>query len=333
MSQNVLCPLDQNPMQKWLNIPGDRCKPSEKTFYQLFWCDKCKYGMLQPRPHQQDILSFYDVEDEPYYTHTHSEITEKRKNKASNLLDKLLLHLAWKLDREKPISASMINRLMTDKGKICDIGSGAGKLLLACQELGHFVVGIEPDPIARSVAISKGLLVEDGTAENLPSQLPETSFDVITMTHVLEHCLNPMLALANVKSLLKPGGIFICEVPNNDCINAHWAGTAWTHLDVPRHLNFFTEKSLIDCIQKTGFEILSTQFRGYCRQFTPETLKTEQRDYNFFKLRDSRVSLPVRPSRWTRWIMLAFSAMASEHRKYDSVIVTSRLPMAALEEK
>ena len=328
MTQPLLCPLDKTSMRRWLYVPGDRRRPSEKTPYQLYWCDKCEYGVLHPCANQhEDTLRFYDVEDYPYYTHL-DEPTKSNNIEKITFLDKLLLHLAWRFDKGTEISGSMIDRLINGKGTICEIGCGAGKLLLACRELGHSVWGIEPDPKARAVALSKGLQVEDGTAENLPSQLQKAYFDVIIMRHVLEHCLDPMLALANLKGLLKQGGVFICEVPNNGSIGAQWAGDSWSHLGVPRHVNFFTEKSLVAYIQRAGLEIISTQFCGYSRQFTRKNIQLEQRAYDFFILRNGHDFLPVRPSTWTRWIMLAFSAMASASRKYDSVFVVSRLPVS-----
>lgn len=325
MTKKLLCPLDKNPLQKWLHISGDRRRPSEKTFYQLYWCNKCKYGILHPRANQyRDTLQFYNVEDRPFYTHS-DELSNNNSQTNIKFLDKLLLHFAWRFDRGAEISASTIDKLINKKGTILEIGCGAGKLLLDCKKLGHSVFGIEPDPKARKVSLSKGLQVKDGTAENLPDRLQEVYFDVIVMKHVLEHCLDPMLALSNLKKLLKPGGIFICEVPNNNCIGARWAGASWSHLGVPRHVNFFTDKSLKACIQKAEFEIVSTKFSGYCRQFKKENIDLEQKSYDFFTSRNNDNSLPVRPSSLTRWIMLIFSAMASASYKYDSVIVISRL--------
>lgn len=325
MTQTVLCPLDQTPMQLWLKVAGDRRRPSEKASYQLYWCEKCQYGMLHPRPAQhQDCLKFYDVEDGTFYTHQNSNAKFKTLNQ-DNFFDKLRLHLAWRLDRGVPISGTRINQLIDGKGTICDIGCGNGYLLLECQQFGHSVRGIEPDPKARSVAQSRGLEVEKGTAEDLPKQLSKESFDVVIMSHVLEHCLAPILALANVKSLLKPGGFLVCEVPNNECISAKLTRAAWSHLGVPRHLNFFTKTSLVACIQQTGLDIVSTSFNGYCRQFSKPTIELERRAYDFFDSRNGHNSLGMRPSAGAAWLMLMISALSPAPKKYDSVSVVAQL--------
>lgn len=325
MNKELLCPLDKNPLKEWMYVSGDRRRPSKKTSYQLYWCEKCKYGILHPRASKyEDTLQFYSVEDRPFYTHSNESSNDKTQTDIK-LSERLLLHLAWRFDKGVELSASTIDKLIGKKATILEIGCGAGQLLLDCQKLGHSVLGIEPDPEARKVSLDKGLQVKNGTAESLPDQLQKKYFDVIVMKHVLEHCLDPILALSNLKELLKPGGIFVCEVPNNSCIAARWAGTSWSHLGVPRHINFFTEKSLTTCIQKAGLKVVSSQFRGYCRQFKKENINLEQKSYDFFTSFNNNDSLPVRPSFLTRWIMLIFSAMASPSHKYDSVIVISRL--------
>ncbi|MEL7038784.1 MAG: class I SAM-dependent methyltransferase [Cyanobacteria bacterium J06592_8] len=324
MTKTLICPLDNTPLQKWLSIPGDRRKPNEKASYQLYWCQTCDYGILQPLPTQyEEVEDFYKIDD--YYTHS-AQPQKKDHQKQRKFLEKLLLHLAWKFDHETEITADLLEKYIPHQGNICDIGCGSGRLLSACQELGYQAYGLEPDAEAKAVAVSKGLQVKQGIAEDLSKHFQEQFFDGIVMTHVLEHCLDPRLALENVKKVLKPKGIFVCEVPNNECISAQWTGASWHHLGVPRHLHFFTEKSLVSCVEEAGFQVLSTQFRGYCRQFTPENIKTEQQAYEFFSQRPGQATLPVKPSLATSWKMLAFSALSSPSRKYDSVSVISRLP-------
>jgi ubiquinone/menaquinone biosynthesis C-methylase UbiE len=49
------------------------------------------------------------------------------------------------------------------------------------------------------------------SAEEIP--MPDSSFDFIFSSHVLEHIPNKRKSLAEVERLLKPGGIFFCVVP------------------------------------------------------------------------------------------------------------------------
>lgn len=310
-----LCPLDKSQMRLWLNVPGDSKRPSEKTSYNTYWCDKCQYGILHPRPSSEEIASFYKLEDESYYTH---EIVNNNVETKYNLIHKLLLNIAWRFDNGQNISGELISNLVNKKGVVCDIGCGSGNLLLQCQKFGHSTIGIEPDSMARAAATSKGLLVKEGTVENLPIDIKNESFDVVIMNHSLEHVLDVNLALKNIFLLLKSGGFFVCEVPNNQCLGAILAGNSWFHLAVPRHLNFFTEKSLMMFLEKAGFKFFSKQYSGYCRQFTKEYIELEQEAYDFSFFRDKKDFLPVKPSIYTRWFLLAKSCLASPRYKFDS---------------
>ena len=49
--------------------------------------------------------------------------------------------------------------------------------------------------MAREKALANGLTVFEGTAESPPEELKERHFDLIIMSHVLEHCTDPMAAI------------------------------------------------------------------------------------------------------------------------------------------
>ena len=66
---------------------------------------------------------------------------------------------------------------------LCDVGCGAGTLLMHAQSLGIAATGIEPD--AAKVAQSSGLDIRAGTAEALP--FPDGAFDLVTFENSLHH--------------------------------------------------------------------------------------------------------------------------------------------------
>ena len=94
-----------------------------------------------------------------------------------------------------------------------DCGCGPGRLIELLKERysGLNCTGLEMDPIlveaANIMLRERGFAdcaIVQGTAEQ--SQLPENSFDFITMRLVLEHVPDPDLALRQLRRLLKPGG-------------------------------------------------------------------------------------------------------------------------------
>jgi SAM-dependent methyltransferase len=85
-------------------------------------------------------------------------------------------------------------------------------------------------------------------------ELPSEEFDVITAWAVLEHLHDPAAAFRECARLLKPGGLLIAQVPNLRSIYSRWA----MQEDVPRHLYFFTERTLKAYGESVGLELTRT---------------------------------------------------------------------------
>jgi 2-polyprenyl-3-methyl-5-hydroxy-6-metoxy-1,4-benzoquinol methylase len=95
-----------------------------------------------------------------------------------------------------------------------DIGCSTGLILKHFQsQLGCHPVGIEPDNAYRSYAEGQGLTVYPSLAEM--EMAPEGRFDLVVMSHVLEHLSDPVGYLSHLReSVLTPGGSLLIEVPN-----------------------------------------------------------------------------------------------------------------------
>jgi 2-polyprenyl-3-methyl-5-hydroxy-6-metoxy-1,4-benzoquinol methylase len=113
------------------------------------------------------------------------------------------------------------------------------------------VWGVEPsDEAARASISSLGLdpdRVHVATLEE--AQFPLESFDLITMSHVLEHLHDPLAALERVGSWLKPTGCLKIWCPNYDSQERRIFGRNWFALDVPRHLYHFTPATVTELIR------------------------------------------------------------------------------------
>ena len=250
-------------MRFWLEMPIDAKKNQRTKFSNVIRCDSCNIGMLTPQPTPQEIPELYILPE--YYTHGQSHIRPVK----STLFDKALTKIAWIFDNATPFDPERTFASLSPKTSVLDLGCGSGRLLEKCQQFGAEVVGVEPDPSAREIAVKKGIRVIEGTAEQVPDQLSGQQFDLVLMTHTLEHCLNPRIALNNAFSFAKAGGIFYVEVPNCSCIHFEQLGICSEMFDSPRHLWFFSPAGLRKAVESAGFVFSSFCFEGFTRHHSP----------------------------------------------------------------
>jgi SAM-dependent methyltransferase len=143
--------------------------------------------------------------------------------------------------------------------KILDVGCGSGAL--ACELAIHGfrdVQGIDPylpEEIPRS-----------GTSPRLRrvglSEISGESFDLILLTHVLEHVQDPPATIRMIAALLGPRGVCRVEVPVADSEAARVYGKDWVELDPPRHLNVPTRRGMAHLANKAGLEIYRSEPAG-----------------------------------------------------------------------
>lgn len=108
---------------------------------------------------------------------------------------------------------SKIKHLLSTKKRILDVGTGGGEFAYLLKSLGHDLQGIEPNKGYGEYSVAEyGLNLQIGFIQD--AQFLEESFDLITIWHVLEHTEDPCFVLNKLRSLLKPDGILVVEVPN-----------------------------------------------------------------------------------------------------------------------
>ena len=323
-STRVSCLLCGGATEPWLAVPLDWRRPSADDGYTVVWCPACGFGSLAPRPQPSDIASFYDVAE--YYTH---QPEYKQNGEDNHLVNRVRVRLAWQFEHGVELDKAWFRRRYgATARRFCDIGCGAGGLLEIIRSAGHEAIGVDPDPEARRWANEHGLTVLEGTAEELPAALRNERFDAVFMTHTLEHCLDPVKAVRNALSLAREDGVAVIETPNNAAAAYHLYGPCWLHLDVPRHLNFFTEQSLRKVCAQAGGEVVEVEFRGYTRQFLGDIIRQQQRIWKCFiesgKARSINGKALMEPAPRRAWQLLLHTAFAEENRKYDSVRVIVR---------
>ena len=207
--------------------------------FELLYDKELELLYTHPKPESEKLDSYYESDD--YISHT-----DRRRSvfeKVYHFIKSIALKNKLKL----------INSLQDTKGSILDIGAGTGDFLAVAKSDGWKVSAIEPNPKARKIAESKGILFTGAT-----ETLPENSFDVITMWHVLEHVPDPEAQLKELKRLLKADGVIVIAVPNHKSYDAAVYGKFWAAYDVPRHLWHFSKTSIEKLAQKTDMILTKT---------------------------------------------------------------------------
>jgi 2-polyprenyl-3-methyl-5-hydroxy-6-metoxy-1,4-benzoquinol methylase len=140
---------------------------------------------------------------------------------------------------------------------ILDIGCAEGRLLKAFHEKGCKCCGIEHKDYPESRFLESDRIVY--IQRDLESvQLPDRSYDLIFIWHVLEHMDNPVAVIAKSCSLLAENGILILAVPNFSSMEAKIFKQSWFHLDIPWHKYHFTKKSLEYLVEKNNLRIVKS---------------------------------------------------------------------------
>lgn len=210
---------------------------------------ECGLIWLDPRPAVDEIGKAY----RNYYTHGHANHARQSRwvRIVRTILHAMSIHLLG-LRRERR-RYKRIYLDQTPPGCLLEVGCGNGKRLARMRALGWEVMGQEIDPVAAEhVRHVKGIPVHLGPLETIePGE-----YDVVLLSHVIEHVHDPVAMLMTCHRLLKHNGLLVVLTPNAAGYGHSQFGAAWRGLEPPRHLHLFTSQTLSRLAQKAGFSDL-----------------------------------------------------------------------------
>ena len=93
-------------------------------------------------------------------------------------------------------------------------GTGATLVLAKCEGKANLTVGIELDRASADIARRDIDTVVVGNIEELNLPIPPESFDVLIMSEVLEHLIDPWAVLKKLRPFLRPSGLLYASSPN-----------------------------------------------------------------------------------------------------------------------
>jgi 2-polyprenyl-3-methyl-5-hydroxy-6-metoxy-1,4-benzoquinol methylase len=208
--------------------------------FEIVMCSKCGFRFTNPRPKAEDLGKYYESSD--YISHS-----DTRKG---------LFAWVYQSVRKYTLRRKLVLiRKFQQRGKLLDIGCATGQFLNFMAQHGWETTGIEPDDKTRARAISEyGLNV---LPEESLNSFSDSSFDIITMWHVLEHVSELNGRMLQLNKILKAKGTLIIAVPNSNSYDAKKYNEFWAGYDLPRHLYHFTKQDMKLLMEKYGFAILN----------------------------------------------------------------------------
>lgn len=150
-------------------------------------------------------------------------------------------------------------------GRLLDVGCNEGRGLRIYNEHGFLAEGLELNERATARARGEGFQVFTDRIEEFR---PKNHYDVVILSNVLEHSLQPVEMLSHVARILKPGGQVWVSCPNVESWQRKVFGRFWINWHVPFHIVHFSQRILMNVLEKTGFEIEETRCESPALWFT-----------------------------------------------------------------
>lgn len=220
-----------------------------KQEYQICSCADCGLEQTTPFPNQDELNGLY----ERYYN-----FGGERNTRYTLLRERFInsfFYRVW-LAIDGDISFHRMNGL----GSLLDVGCNEGRGLEFYQSHGFSAEGLELNSKAAEVARAKGFTVYCSTLESFSA---EKKYDVVVLSNVLEHSLNPGAMLQHIHRLLNPNGQVWISCPNSRSWLRAAFGRYWINWHVPFHVVHFSPDTLREVLRKSQFEIVKM------RQETP----------------------------------------------------------------
>jgi 2-polyprenyl-3-methyl-5-hydroxy-6-metoxy-1,4-benzoquinol methylase len=227
--------------------------------WNIVKCKGCGFHYTNPRPKLSVLDKYYDSK---YFK-------DVRHSKKFHNSDGTI----------RKTTESYFNRIETiesnieKRGRLLEIGAARGGFLNVMKDRGWHVDGVEISKDA--VGLAKEIYGIDLFLGIYQDFQPKEKFDVICMYQTLEHVPDPKQILEKSYRLLNEGGLLIVEVPNIKGFDIKKdKDRRYLVYDLPRHLNHFSPKFLVNQMTNMGYEILEVD--RYYPQFVLDLINRKK---------------------------------------------------------
>jgi SAM-dependent methyltransferase len=174
--------------------------------------------------------------------------------------------------------------------RLLDLGCGGGEntKLLADGLGGCAVVGVDWARRPLTAAQTQGVVVVQALLDGADLPFRDASFEVVVLSEVIEHLVDPDRAVEEARRVLQPGGVFLVTTPNlaawfNRLLLGIGIQPVFSEVSsrkvfgrpgetVVGHLRLFTRRALVELLQDLGFpqvRVRGVTFHGVPRPLRP----------------------------------------------------------------
>jgi SAM-dependent methyltransferase len=207
----------------------------QKNGFEILVCGTCQTIYTDRLPAAAEVENYDD-----YYTETNLSVPEFINRRVEEIIGGLA-----KFRRT--------NRLL-------DIGFGSGNILQAAAKLGWGVYGQEVSRPAIEHAEKLGFEVFHG--ELFDAAYPDSHFDIVTASEIVEHLTDPEIVLKEIARILRPGGMFWATTPFARSLSFRILGVNWSILSPPEHVQLYSKKGMRQILKSAGFSRIKLKTFG-----------------------------------------------------------------------
>jgi SAM-dependent methyltransferase len=162
-------------------------------------CEGCGLITNDPIPSDEELIAFY----RSHYRKSYKGAELPRKRQVLRNFQRIEAHFRQNAAFYRAPKFGL------------DLGSGSGEFLFLAKAAGLDFIGVEPSSTYSAYTRDHlGLDVSTKVLEEI--DYPPAHFDMIRLSHVLEHMRDPVRSLKTLAGWLKPDGVLYIEVPQID---------------------------------------------------------------------------------------------------------------------
>lgn len=216
----------------------------------LVQCRRCGFVYVDPIERPDALIQAVPLSDRSPRLLTSRDLRDIEGSWEAPFIAAYVCELPAK-QRNAQAALAGLEALRPARGRLLDVGCGCGVLLSVARERGWTPAGVEPSVMPAIYA--RGRFDLDVRTDILrPGLFAPGSFDVVTAFQVFEHLLDPAEVLAEIWTVLRPGGLVAIEVPNIATPAVAVLRGRHRHF-VEDHVSFFSARTLRQLLARLGF--------------------------------------------------------------------------------